>query len=62
MARYIAVKLDNDDISDEEAKAILSDVVAGDDELSDVIIIEVGFTPMASCSRTWETAYLIRTK
>ena len=67
MARYIAVKLDNDDLSDQEAMAILSDFVAAEErsfpgELSDVRIIELGFTPMASGSRTWETPYLIRTK
>ena len=66
MARYIAVQLDNDKLSDQEAMAILSDFVADSEqnlpgELSDVIIIELGYRPMASGSRTWTTPYLIRT-
>lgn len=62
MARYIAVKLDNDELSDEEALGIISDLAANDDELSDPRIIELGFQKMESGSRTWETPHLIRTK
>ncbi len=62
MARYISVRIDNDQLSDEAALDILADVVTGDDELSDLRIIELGFQKMQSGSRTWETPYLIRAK
>jgi len=61
MARYIAVRLDNDELSDQEALGIISDLTAGDDELSDPRIIELGFQRMVSGSRTWHTPHLIRT-
>jgi len=66
MARYVAVRLD-DELSDEEAISLLSDFVAISEQdfpgqLWDVGVIELGWHTMVSGSRTWKTPSLIRTK